>query len=206
METVSSQSGKLTRASSKTCFTFPNEDWTKVSDNVERRRMQNRIAQRKYRQNIKRRLAELERQASTSSHNVTQQNAQVKHTDCRAKENQCTNLPLTNKTRGAWSRQLSCLQPDLSKQCTSLLPSDDDCLSSPNGFYEKDSPTNLWLPFIPPDQYMYRPRLECQLSTVISGSDIGNIHHPADSTFAEGTWRDLLNHCDNSTSHFRGFH
>jgi hypothetical protein len=49
MKTVPSQSGRLTRVSSKACFTFPNEDWTKVSDNVERRRMQNRIAQRKYR-------------------------------------------------------------------------------------------------------------------------------------------------------------
>jgi uncharacterized protein YydD (DUF2326 family) len=49
MNTVSSQSGKLTRVSSMACFTFPNEDWTKVSNNVERRRMQNRIAQRKYR-------------------------------------------------------------------------------------------------------------------------------------------------------------
>ena len=54
MEKVPSQSGRLTRASSKfkTCFTFPNEDWTKVSDNVERRRMQNRIAQRKYRKYV----------------------------------------------------------------------------------------------------------------------------------------------------------
>jgi uncharacterized protein YydD (DUF2326 family) len=49
MERVPSQSGRLTRASSKT---FPNEDWTKVSDNVERRRMQNRIAQRKYRKYV----------------------------------------------------------------------------------------------------------------------------------------------------------
>lgn len=52
MKTVSSQSGRLTRASSKTCFTFPNEDWTNVSDNVERRRIQNRIAQRKYRKYV----------------------------------------------------------------------------------------------------------------------------------------------------------
>lgn len=52
METVPSQSGRLTKASSKTCFTLPNEDWTKVSDNIERRRMQNRIAQRKYRKYV----------------------------------------------------------------------------------------------------------------------------------------------------------
>ena len=52
MEKVPSQSGRFIRASPKTCFTFPNEDWTKVSDNVERRRMQNRIAQRKYRKYV----------------------------------------------------------------------------------------------------------------------------------------------------------
>ncbi|KAH6668353.1 hypothetical protein B0J14DRAFT_641920 [Halenospora varia] len=202
MKIVSSQSGRPTRASSKTCFTFPNEDWTKVSDNVERRRMQNRIAQRKYRQNIKRRLAELDRQASISSHNVTQLHAQVKQVDCRAKTNQHTDAPLTNKTRGSWSRQLFSSQADIPKQFPSPMLSGDDCPSSPDGFYEKESPTNLWLPFIPPDQYMFRPYLECQSSPVTSGTHISTIYHPAVSTFAEGTWRDLLNHCDNSTSDF----
>jgi hypothetical protein len=141
----------------------------------------------------------LERQASTSSHNVTQLHAQVKQTDCRAKENQHTNPPLTNKTRGSWSRQLFCLHADLPKQCTSPMLSNDDCPSSPDGFYEKDSPTNLWLPFIPSDQYMFRPCLECQSSPVTSGTDISAMYQtPAHSTFAKGTWRDLLNHCDNS--------
>ncbi|KAI9877572.1 MAG: hypothetical protein M1830_003529 [Pleopsidium flavum] len=45
----------------------PNEDWTKISDLAERRRIQNRIAQRNYRKKLKRRLEDLERRAASTS-------------------------------------------------------------------------------------------------------------------------------------------
>ncbi|POS83245.1 hypothetical protein EPUL_006360, partial [Erysiphe pulchra] len=44
----------------------PDEDWTKVEDLAERRKIQNRIAQRNYRKKLKLRMWDLERLAKTS--------------------------------------------------------------------------------------------------------------------------------------------
>ncbi|KAF2869728.1 hypothetical protein BDV95DRAFT_497496 [Massariosphaeria phaeospora] len=55
----------------------PNEDWTKISDLAERRRIQNRIAQRNYRKKLKKRLEDLERRAASSSASPEQKPAQL---------------------------------------------------------------------------------------------------------------------------------
>jgi len=55
----------------------PNEDWTKISDLAERRRIQNRIAQRNYRKKLKKRLEDLERRAGSSSASPEQHAAEL---------------------------------------------------------------------------------------------------------------------------------
>ncbi|WPG99603.1 Hypothetical protein R9X50_00242100 [Acrodontium crateriforme] len=55
----------------------PNEDWTKISDLAERRRIQNRIAQRNYRKKLKKRLEDLERRAGSSSASPEQKHEEL---------------------------------------------------------------------------------------------------------------------------------
>ncbi|RMZ35614.1 hypothetical protein D0859_00236 [Hortaea werneckii] len=55
----------------------PNEDWTKISDLAERRRIQNRIAQRNYRKKLKKRLEDLEKRAGSSSASPEQRHEEL---------------------------------------------------------------------------------------------------------------------------------
>ncbi|KAE9963754.1 hypothetical protein BLS_008940 [Venturia inaequalis] len=65
----------------------PNEDWTKISDLAERRRIQNRIAQRNYRKKLKKRLEDLERRAASNSASPEQKPAELARPSPRGSPN-----------------------------------------------------------------------------------------------------------------------
>ncbi|EEA27906.1 hypothetical protein TMatcc_003793 [Talaromyces marneffei ATCC 18224] len=84
----------------------PNEDWTKISDLAERRRIQNRIAQRNYRKKLKRRLEDLERRAGSTSASPEPAQRETSHQPKpRAKKSQSPKIdsPATRKKKTSTS-------------------------------------------------------------------------------------------------------
>jgi hypothetical protein len=89
----------------------PNEDWTKISDLAERRRIQNRIAQRNYRKKLKRRLEDLERRAASTSASPEQQYQELARPEERATSEKHTQSSRGQTTIAPQRRQRQSPEP-----------------------------------------------------------------------------------------------
>ncbi|KAK5054437.1 hypothetical protein LTR84_001327 [Exophiala bonariae] len=96
----------------------PNEDWTKISDLAERRRIQNRIAQRNYRKKLKRRLEDLERRAGSSSASPEQSHSELATPPPRE------STQIKSQAMGRQTSRSSVSQ-DVQRGSPELLPLDD---------------------------------------------------------------------------------
>ncbi|KXT08528.1 hypothetical protein AC579_5412 [Pseudocercospora musae] len=103
----------------------PNEDWTKISDLAERRRIQNRIAQRNYRKKLKKRLEDLERRAGSSSASPEQRHEELPETIVASQASQGS----SQRQRPVSSRIRRDRTPDVLTQ-QYVLPSDDRSMFS----------------------------------------------------------------------------
>ncbi|KAL6169157.1 hypothetical protein ACJQWK_05514 [Exserohilum turcicum] len=114
----------------------PNEDWTKISDLAERRRIQNRIAQRNYRKKLKKRLEDLERRAASSSASPEQKPAELQppqpspprqeFPSPSSSESSYTTPPAEDRMFShQYTRQLSTSPPPFSVAYSSSYPAPD---------------------------------------------------------------------------------
>ncbi|RMZ87865.1 hypothetical protein DV736_g4904, partial [Chaetothyriales sp. CBS 134916] len=118
-----------------------NEDWTKISDLAERRRIQNRIAQRNYRKKLKRRLEDLERRAGSSSASPEQQHSELTTSSNNSKPRQTS----TQASRSIESQEVQQLSPELLALDDRTLFDSSRSLSSPSrtGFIYSTYPPTL---------------------------------------------------------------